>query len=81
MSGIDEQVNDELLCPDCGAVEFVRTAYGYRTIRVNIETDIVLKGDWGNEDTDGWECTNCGNYIDSDSTLGEKLYQMDRSQT
>lgn len=81
MSGIDEQLSDELRCPDCGVTEFLRTAYGHRIIRIDIETDSVVKGDWGNEDTDGWECANCGTYIDSGSTLGEKLYQMDRSQT
>ena len=80
MSGVDEQLSDELRCPDCGLVNFVRTAYGYRTIRVNIETDTVSKGVWGNEDTDGWECANCGIYIESDSSLGVKLYEMDRSQ-
>lgn len=81
MSGVDEQQDDEFRCPDCRAVSFIRTAYGYRTIRVDIETSSVVKGDWGNEDTDGWECANCGVYIDSGSSLGERLYQLDRGQT
>lgn len=80
MSGIDEQVSDDFRCSECGSIDFERTSYSYRKIRINIESGTVLKGNWRNEDTDGWECMNCGHWVQSDGSLGEKLYQMDRSQ-
>lgn len=76
MSGVDEQLS-EFRCPECGSTDFERTAYGYRTIRINIESGVVLKGDWGNEDTDGWECSGCGYYPPRSSPLCIRLYEIE----
>jgi len=76
MSGVDEQLS-EFRCPECGSMDFERTAYGYRTICINVESGIVLKGNWGNEDSDGWECAECGHWLPSSSSLSVRLYEME----